>query len=85
MAKQHANWSPYDNNGWTCVAIAGADYCVIGADTQMSTIYSILTRDYSKIIQIADKPVMASSGFQADVRALQKVLSARHLSLSTPA
>ncbi|KAL6981811.1 Proteasome subunit beta type-1, partial [Sarracenia purpurea var. burkii] len=62
----------------TCVAIAGADYCVIAADTRMSTGYSILTRDYSKIFPLAEKCVMASSGFQADVRALQKVLAARH-------
>nr|XP_007153740.1 hypothetical protein PHAVU_003G061000g [Phaseolus vulgaris]ESW25734.1 hypothetical protein PHAVU_003G061000g [Phaseolus vulgaris] len=79
MTKQHANWSPYDNNGGSCVAIAGADYCVIAADTRMSTGYNILTRDYSKISQLAEKCVMASSGFQADVKALQKVLSARHL------
>ncbi|KAK6920261.1 Proteasome, subunit alpha/beta [Dillenia turbinata] len=79
MTKQHANWSPYDNNGGTCVAIAGADYCVIAADTRMSTGYNILTRDYSKICKLADKSLMASSGFQADVRALQKQLSARHL------
>ncbi|XP_057500750.1 proteasome subunit beta type-1-like [Actinidia eriantha] len=50
--KQQSNWSPYDNNGGTCVAIAGADYCVIAADTRMSTGYSILTRDYSKICQL---------------------------------
>ncbi|KAK7251994.1 hypothetical protein RIF29_26127 [Crotalaria pallida] len=79
MTKQHANWSPYDNNGGSCVAIAGADYCVIAADMRMSTGYNILTRDYSKISQLADKCVMASSGFQADVKALQKQLSARHL------
>ncbi|KAK1279735.1 Proteasome subunit beta type-1 [Acorus gramineus] len=45
----------------------------------MSTGYSILTRDYSKICKLADKAVMASSGFQADVRALQKNLAAKHL------
>ncbi|KAJ4965514.1 hypothetical protein NE237_017363 [Protea cynaroides] len=78
-SKQHANWSPYDNNGGTCVAIAGADYCVIAADTRMSSGYNILTRDYSKICKLADKCLLASSGFQADVRALQKVLTARHL------
>ncbi|ERN18378.1 hypothetical protein AMTRI_Chr10g4880 [Amborella trichopoda] len=77
--KQHANWSPYDNNGGTVVAIAGGNYCVVAADTRMSTGYSILTRDYSKICQLADKSIMASSGFQADVKALQKHLAAKHL------
>ncbi|XP_050385944.1 proteasome subunit beta type-1 [Argentina anserina] len=78
MTKQHANWSPYDNNGGSVVAIAGADYCVVAADTRMSTGYSILTRGYSKISKLADKAYMASSGFQADVKALQKHLSAKH-------
>ncbi|XP_034674550.1 proteasome subunit beta type-1-like [Vitis riparia] len=79
MTKQQANWYLYDNNGGSCVAIAGADYCVITAGTRMSTGYNILTCDYSKICKLADKCVMASSGFQADVRALQKHLAARHL------
>ncbi|KAH0883764.1 hypothetical protein HID58_059860 [Brassica napus] len=35
--------------------------------------------DYSKIHKIADKAVLSSSGFQADVKALQKVLNSRHL------
>ncbi|CAA6659436.1 unnamed protein product [Spirodela intermedia] len=74
-----SRFNPYDNNGGTCVAIAGVDYCVVAADTRMSTGYSILTRDYSKICQLADKSVLASSGFQADVKALQKNLSAKHL------
>ncbi|TXG47951.1 hypothetical protein EZV62_027245 [Acer yangbiense] len=53
MTKQAANWSPYDNNGGSCVAIAGIDYCVIAADTRMSTGYSILTREYSKICKLS--------------------------------
>jgi 20S proteasome subunit beta 6 len=36
----------------TCVAIAGEDYCVIAADTRMSTGFSILTRNHSKIHQM---------------------------------
>ncbi|KAJ4843348.1 Proteasome subunit beta type-1 [Turnera subulata] len=79
MKKEHASFNPYDNNGGTCVAIAGADYCVIAADTRMSSGYNILTRDYSKVCKLADKCLLASSGFQADVKALQKVLGARHL------
>ncbi|KAI5071517.1 hypothetical protein GOP47_0013768 [Adiantum capillus-veneris] len=73
-----ANWSPYDNNGGTCVAIAGTDYCVIAADTRLSTGYSILTREHTKMCQLSDKCILASSGFQADIRALQKNLDAQH-------
>eukprot|EP00897_Mesotaenium_endlicherianum_P000112 jgi/Mesen1/10100/ME000074S09438 len=71
------SWSPYDNNGGTCVAIAGEDYCVVAADTRMSTGYSILSRESSKLFQLSDKCVLATSGFQADMRTLQKHLHAR--------
>ncbi|KAK6289432.1 hypothetical protein POUND7_000973 [Theobroma cacao] len=77
MRKQQAraNWSPYDSNGGTCFAIAGND----AADTRMSSGYSVLTRLYSKIAQLADNCIMAFFGFQADVKVLQKQLAARHL------
>ncbi|XP_065864450.1 proteasome subunit beta type-1-like [Euphorbia lathyris] len=79
MTNQHANWFPYDNNGGSCVAIAGANYCVIAADTRMSTGYNILTSEYSKISKLADKSVMASCGFQPDVKELQNRLKARNM------
>ncbi|KAK4772236.1 hypothetical protein SAY86_014011 [Trapa natans] len=79
MMKHRANWFPYDNNGGSCLAIAGADYCEISADTRVSTCYNFLTREYSNITKLADKCVMASNGFQADVKALQKLLAASYL------
>ena len=36
----------------TCVAIAGEDYCIVAADTRMSTGFNIMTRDCTKIIQL---------------------------------
>ncbi|KAF9621560.1 hypothetical protein IFM89_022914 [Coptis chinensis] len=78
-SKQQANWSPYNNNGGMCVAIARSNYCVIAADMRLSTGYSILTRDYSKLHKLADKSILASSRFQADIKALQKHLSTKHL------
>ncbi|MCL7029197.1 hypothetical protein MKW94_007748 [Papaver nudicaule] len=72
MAHKQQWFEPYDMNGGTCVAIAGADYCVIAADTRMPT-------EYSKFCELVDKCVMASGGFQADVKALQKALSAKPL------
>ena len=34
------------------MAIAGEDYCILAADTRMSTGFNIMTRDCTKIIQL---------------------------------
>lgn len=74
---QHASWSPYDMNGGTVLAIAGNDYCIVAGSTRLSTGYSILTRNQSKLNQLSTRCVMASGGFQADVSALAKRLKVR--------
>ncbi len=61
--KAVAEFQPYKNNGGYCltnltknysttVAVAGKNFCVIGADTRLSEGYSIHTRVASKIIQL---------------------------------
>ncbi|CAL5223699.1 g6253 [Coccomyxa viridis] len=75
--KAHPSWSPYDNNGGTCVAVAGDDYCIVAASTRMSTGFSILTRDSSMVLKLSDKVMLVSSGFQADARTLHKVIQQR--------
>lgn len=72
-------WSPYDSNGGTVLAVAGADYCVAAATTRLSTGLSVLTRDSSCITRISDHCVILSSGFQADAKAVHKLLQARHV------
>jgi len=71
-----ASFQPYVNNGGTTIAVAGKDFCVIGADTRMSDGYSINTRNYTKLCKLTDKCVLASSGMQADILTLQKNLRA---------
>ena len=74
---QHASWSPYDLNGGTVLAIAGSDYCIVAGSTRLSTGYSILTRDKSKLAQISQFCVVASGGFQGDIATLTKNLKVR--------
>lgn len=73
------SWSPYDDNGGTVLAVAGEDYCIVAASTRMSTGYSILTRNGSKLLQLSSKVVVASAGMQADTKALHKVLQMRNV------
>lgn len=70
-------FSPYQDNGGTALAVSGKDFVVIASDTRISTGYSIHTRDGNKIAQLTDKCVIASSGMQADIKTLFKVLQMR--------
>eukprot|EP01002_Notosolenus_urceolatus_P009832 NODE_3590_length_907_cov_12.179487_g2988_i0.p1 GENE.NODE_3590_length_907_cov_12.179487_g2988_i0~~NODE_3590_length_907_cov_12.179487_g2988_i0.p1 ORF type:complete len:211 (-),score=25.96 NODE_3590_length_907_cov_12.179487_g2988_i0:202-834(-) len=68
-------WSPYENNGGTCVAIGGKGFAVVGADTRMSKGFSIVHRNHSKLFQPTPPTVLASGGMAADRLALQKDLA----------
>eukprot|EP00803_Ostreobium_quekettii_P004008 evm.model.scf_1596.3 EVM.evm.TU.scf_1596.3 scf_1596:25941-32036(-) len=79
LTTSQATWSPYDNNGGTCVAIAGADYCLAAATTRLSTGLNILSRDANFVEKISNHCVILSAGCQADAKALQKHMRARHV------
>eukprot|EP00301_Raphidiophrys_heterophryoidea_P014707 c23156_g1_i1.p1 GENE.c23156_g1_i1~~c23156_g1_i1.p1 ORF type:complete len:255 (-),score=76.69 c23156_g1_i1:161-886(-) len=75
---QRSRFSPYVNNGGTVLAVAGADYCIVAGDTRISLGYSIQTRNGCKLFEFeGSKAVLATSGMQADMSTLCKVLRVR--------
>lgn len=58
----------------TVMAISGKDFVIVGGDTRVSDgSYGIHTRNGTKICQLADSCVIASSGQQSERLALWKV------------
>mmetsp|Transcript_45654 Transcript_45654/g.105466 ORF Transcript_45654/g.105466 Transcript_45654/m.105466 type:complete len:220 (+) Transcript_45654:91-750(+) len=70
-------WSPYADNGGTCMGVSGSDYAVMVADTRMSTGYRIHTRKSSKVTQLTEKCLIASCGMKSDAITLHRHLKAR--------
>ncbi|KAH3765982.1 proteasome subunit beta type 1 [Pelomyxa schiedti] len=69
-----SRFSPYVDNGGTTAAVVGSNFCVIAADTRMSLGYSIPTRNFTKLVQLTPKAVLASSGMQGDILTIAKRL-----------
>jgi 20S proteasome subunit beta 6 len=88
-----ARFSPYVSNGGTALGVAGKNFAVIAGDTRMSSGYSILSREVSKIYKLAPHTVLATAGMQAEAATLRKVLDykitfydhAHHQEMSCPA
>eukprot|EP00300_Choanocystis_sp_HF-7_P037423 c53560_g1_i1.p2 GENE.c53560_g1_i1~~c53560_g1_i1.p2 ORF type:complete len:284 (-),score=67.93 c53560_g1_i1:85-909(-) len=74
---KRVDFSPYEINGGTAMAIAGKDYCIIASDTRMSTGYSIHSRNSSKYLKISDKCILVTGGMQADRATFYKHLRAQ--------
>lgn len=59
------------------VALAGDDFCVIAADTRLSTGFSIYTREQDKLFPLSDTTILGCSGCWCDTLTLTRLLSAR--------
>uniref|UniRef100_A0A1Q3FCX2 Putative proteasome beta type-1 subunit n=1 Tax=Culex tarsalis TaxID=7177 RepID=A0A1Q3FCX2_CULTA len=68
---------PYESNGGSVVAIAGDDFAVIGADTRLSSGYSIHTRTQNKLFRLSEGTVLASTGCWCDTLALTSLVKVR--------
>mmetsp|Transcript_5385 Transcript_5385/g.6279 ORF Transcript_5385/g.6279 Transcript_5385/m.6279 type:complete len:258 (-) Transcript_5385:1645-2418(-) len=73
---QH-QFSPYDWNGGTIVAIGGADYVVLAADKRLATGYNIKSRNIDRLFKISETTYIAAGGCHADVTAFYNNLKYR--------
>ncbi|KAG5329242.1 PSB1 protein, partial [Acromyrmex charruanus] len=71
------NFNPYSDNGGSVVALAGDDFCVIAADTRLSTGFTIHTRNQDKLFPLSDTTILGCSGCWCDTTTLTRLLSAR--------
>lgn len=72
-----SSWSPYVDNGGTCMALGGKGYVIVAADTRLSLSLSLKSRGVTKTCALTESCVLASSGMQADRVALHKNLLAK--------
>lgn len=71
-------WSPYTDNGGTVAAVAGKGFVIVAGDTRLNGDFCFHTRnDGSKLYQLTDKTILASTGMQGDRLQLQQVLKYR--------
>lgn len=71
---QAYKWGPemVEDNGGTVLALAGSDYCIIGADTRLSSDYRIRTRNVSRLMEVSSHTYMGMAGSWADSTALRR-------------
>ena len=73
------DWSPYEMNGGSVMAIAGETFAVVASDTRLSEGYSILSRENPHLFELenTNKCILACSGFNGDTLTFTKVLQTK--------
>jgi Proteasome subunit len=64
LSRRGDGWQPYADNGGTVVAVAGADYVIVAADTRLSDGYSIMSRGVTRVHRIGGR--RSSGGARAE-------------------
>eukprot|EP00095_Tigriopus_kingsejongensis_P012631 maker-scaffold407_size180809-snap-gene-0.35 protein:Tk12631 transcript:maker-scaffold407_size180809-snap-gene-0.35-mRNA-1 annotation:"proteasome subunit beta type-1 precursor" len=73
---QH-RFSPYSHNYGSVAAVGGADFVVVASDTRLSSGYSILTREQSKLFDMGPRTVLGSCGCWCDILTLTRLMETR--------
>lgn len=74
---QH-NFSPYQDNGGSCAAIAGPGYVVMASNTRLTAGYQILSRNETTILQLSKRVFISMTGCRCDVLTFFRNLQAQH-------
>jgi 20S proteasome subunit beta 6 len=64
----------YENNGGTVLALAGDTYACVAADTRLSKGYSILSRQVSRLWEVAPGVWLGAGGCHSDCAAVADAL-----------
>ena len=67
----------YENNGGTIMAVAGDHFAVLAADTRLSKGYTILSRNATRLWEVAPNVWLGIAGCTADVTQLVHVLKSQ--------
>ncbi|XP_023168930.1 proteasome subunit beta type-1-like [Drosophila hydei] len=75
--KRKKKFDPYEANGGTVLAIAGADFAVVACDTRLSSGYNVTSQDQTKLFRMTKESMVASTGCWCDTLALTSLLEMR--------
>lgn len=71
------DFSPYDENGGSVVAIAGENFAVIASDTRLTSGFAIYTREQPKLVKLSNNTILGCTGCWCDMLTFTRIVEAR--------